>query len=65
MATAKPIKFGDKIAWTRRNGESARGKIVNIYNRGKGDWLDVDVIGENGKVTTKRASIRPSQATRV
>lgn len=65
MATTKPLKAGDKITWTRRNGEVARGKVVRIENNGKGDWLTAVMLGENGKTNGMIAKMRPSQATRV
>ena len=59
------MKIGTKVSFTRKNGESVRGKVINVVNAGKGDWLHVDVFGSNDKPTGKVTKIRPSQATKV
>lgn len=59
----KPIKVGDKVTFTRRNGEAAAGKVVAVTDAANGRWLNVNVAAP--KTAPKIAKVRESEVTKV
>lgn len=58
--TKKELKptIGKRVAFTRRNGEKAVGKIVGTDDRANGRWVAVNTAAprQNPKVTNVRVS---------
>lgn len=43
MATAKPLKIGQKVTITRTGTKFTTGKVTNIRDTGRGVWYEVNV----------------------
>jgi len=59
------MKVGQKVSWTRRNGEVAYGKTVGAPAiRGKGEFIECTMVDEKNKAVGKTTFVRPSELTK-
>lgn len=57
------IRIGSKVRITRRNGQKANGKLVEVREGGRGAWFDVNVAAPRQPqdiVAVRACNLRPA-----
>lgn len=53
----KPFVVGDRVKFTRRNGDEAKGVITSQLTRANGQWIMVDTK-EHGEIKVRESQLR-------